>query len=574
MRKSLTIRQLLLLAFILAGLLPAMLVSYLSFYQARSALKNEIMHDMQTLSTMIANNVERMMFERLQNIHSWSQLAVMQELLIGDVDKRLATFLQASQKSYGKMYQSLEVVNVNGIVVASSHAPNIGQKASVARPWFNSKIGFNPQIGASSTINHSILHVARLEHQVLMISQDIIIPETGQVIGRFEAKFNWQMIQEMLNHSAQNATAVELLDEHHQRLAASPNWDEIHPQHGMHATSQLSNAFLPQWQVEIEKLHSVAVAPVHRLGYVFLALLLTTLIFATFLVAPIAQAITRPLSQLTHYVRQFRQELPASPPQSGPPEVRELGVAFEELLRDLDKSQSNLTRAAKLAVVGEMAAAMSHEVRTPLGILRSSADLLKREPKLSKEGHEVLGFIVSETERLNKLVSTLIDAARPRLPVFAEVNLTELVSRTIALLSAQAQTKNISMHFSQKDNITENITENILVHADSDQMTQVLMNLLINAIQILPQDGRVEISLDNQADNVMLSVADNGPGIPANNQAQVFEPFFTQRAGGVGLGLAVVRQIVQAHGGEISYQPSYMQGAQFIISLPKQGHQS
>ena len=548
MRKPLTVRQLLLLAFLIAGLLPAMLVSFLSFYQARSALKSEIMHDMQTLSTTVANNVERMMFERLQNVHSWSQLAVMQELRIGDVDKQLATFLQASQQSYGKIYQAIEVVNTDGVIIASSHAPSIGQKADALRPWFNAKI-------SSQTLS-----VAQLKHQVLVISQDIIAPETGQVIGRLRAKFNWQIMQDLLNRAEQNATAVALLDEQHQRLATTPNWDEINPQHGMHATSQLSSEFVPAWQVQIEKLHSVAVAPVHRLGYVFLALLLTTLILAIFLVAPIAQAITQPLSQLTHYVRQFAQGKSSSPPKTGPPEVRELGVAFEKLLQDLEKSQSNLTRAAKLAVVGEMAAAMSHEVRTPLGILRSSADVLQREPQLSKEGHEVLGFIISETERLNKLVSTLIDAARPRLPVFAELNLTELVSRTIALLKTQAQAKNISIKFSQR--------QKILAYADSDQITQVLMNLLMNAIQILPQGGQVEISLDSQADKIVLSVADNGPGISSNNQSQIFEPFFTQRSGGVGLGLAVVRQIVQAHGGEISYQPSQANGAEFIVTLP------
>lgn len=548
MRKPLSVRQLLLLAFLIAGLLPAMLVSFLSFYQARSALKSEIMHDMQTLSTTVANNVERMMFERLQNVHSWSQLAVMQALRIGDVDKQLAAFLQASQQSYGKIYQAIEVVNTDGIIVASSHASNIGQKADTLQPWFNTKI------------SNQTLNVSQLEHYVLVISQDIIAPETGQVIGRLRAKFNWQIIQDLLNRAEQDATAVALLDEQRQRLATTLNWDEINPQHGMHASSQLNSEFVPNWQVQIEKLHSVAVAPVHRLGYVFLALLITTLILAVFLVAPIAQAITQPLSQLTRYVRQFAQGKSSVPPKTGPPEVRELGVAFEKLLQDLEKSQSNLTRAAKLAVVGEMAAAMGHEVRTPLGILRSSADVLQREPQLSKEGHEVLGFIISETERLNKLVSTLIDAARPRLPVFAELNLTELVSRTIALLKTQAQAKNISIKFSQ--------THNILAYADGDQVTQVLMNLLMNAIQILPQGGQVEISLDSQADKIVLSVADNGPGISSNDQSQIFEPFFTQRSGGVGLGLAVVRQIVQAHGGEISYRPSQTNGAEFTVTLP------
>jgi signal transduction histidine kinase len=208
-----------------------------------------------------------------------------------------------------------------------------------------------------------------------------------------------------------------------------------------------------------------------------------------------------------------------------------------------------------------MSAAMSHEVRTPLGILRSSADILLREPKLSPEGREVLGFIISETERLNKLVSTLIDAARPRTPAFANVNLTEIIANAIALLKNQAQQKEITITFEH--------AEATNLRADADQMTQVLMNLLMNAIQILPSGGKIEVHLQSISDDIVMDILDDGPGILAENQAQIFEPFFTQRAGGVGLGLAVVRQIVQAHGGDIFYQTSKYQGAQFIITLPR-----
>jgi signal transduction histidine kinase len=110
--------------------------------------------------------------------------------------------------------------------------------------------------------------------------------------------------------------------------------------------------------------------------------------------------------------------------------------------------------------------------------------------------------------------------------------------------------------------------------ADADQMTQVMMNLLMNALQILPNDGKIELRLQDEKDAdgnemVMMDFSDDGPGISPENQAQIFEPFFTQRSGGVGLGLAVVRQIVQAHGGEISYQDSPQKGAQFTITLPK-----
>lgn len=550
LKKPLTVKQLLLLAFLLAGLLPAMLVSFLSFYQARVALKKEISRDMQTLSNTVANHVEGMLFERFHNVHSWSKLAVMQEIQIGDVDKRLANFLQESVRSYGGVYQAIEVIDINNMIVASSQPQNIGKSSAKKSVWFVTNVA------------GSQIEIAPVAKQILAISHNIASPETGHVQGRLVAYFNWQLVQDKLNQSMQTSTAAALFDENNQIIANTQNWLEIHSQHGLHAHSQLNGSTLPKWQVEIEKLHSVAVAPVHRLGYVFLALLITTLLLAALLVTPIAQAITRPLSQLTQFVRHFFQNKSSKIAHAGPVEVQELSHAFEKMISELETSQANLNRAAKLAVVGEMAAAMSHEVRTPLGILRSSADVLKREPQLSKEGHEVLGFMISETERLNNLVSSLIDAARPRLPVMTTFDLTELISKTIAMLGAQAQAKQINLMFA--------VSQLILVQADSSQITQVLMNLLMNAIQILPQHGIVEVTLTEQNQLVELSIADNGEGVSPENQAQIFEPFFTQRAGGVGLGLAVVRQIVQAHGGEIRYQKSRFGGAQFIIHLPKQ----
>jgi signal transduction histidine kinase len=549
LKKPLSIRQLLLLAFLLAGLLPAMLVSFLSFYQARSALKVEISQDMQTLSNTVASHVESMLFERFHNVHSWSKLAVMQEIKIGDIDKRLANFLQELVASYGDIYQKIEVLDNNHVVVASSQPLRIGQLSIKNPVWFTVNIGGGD------------IQVAPISSQTLAISQQILEAESGEAQGRIVAYFNWQLVQHKLNQSVQDSTAAAMFDHQNQLIASSQHWQEIHNQYGLHANSVMNSKTLPKWRVEIEKLHSVAVAPVHRLGYVFLALLITTLVFSTMLVTPIAHAITRPLSQLTQFVRLFFQDKTQQMKHSGPIEVQELSHAFEKMMSELETSQANLNRAAKLAVVGEMAAAMSHEVRTPLGILRSSADLLKREPHLSSEGHEVLGFMVSETERLNDLVSSLIDSARPRPLVFTDFDLSALVSQTIAMLSAQAQTKSIDLVFNQQ--------QAAMVRADYNQMTQVLMNLLMNAIQILPQGGKVVVAISEHNKQITLSIADDGAGIQVDNQAQIFEPFFTQRAGGVGLGLAVVRQIVQAHGGEIRYQTSPFGGAEFIITLQK-----
>jgi len=287
------------------------------------------------------------------------------------------------------------------------------------------------------------------------------------------------------------------------------------------------------------------------------------MLLAVLLVRPIASAITEPINKLTAFVRSFTGKAHTVPPQSGPPEVRELGQAFETMMLDLEKSQADLTRGAKLAVVGEMAAAMSHEVRTPLGILRSSADVLKREAGLSAEGKEVVSFIGAETERLNKLVSTLIDAARPRPPSFVSTNLGDLIKHNLGILKSQADKKQIGLLYEANQ-------EDILASIDADQMTQAIMNLVMNAIQVLPEEGKVIVKLSQNDTHTLIQVMDDGQGIDVALQKEIFEPFFTNRAGGVGLGLAIVRQITEAHQGHISYQTSPFGGAQFNLNIPRQ----
>lgn len=548
MIKRLSIPKLLLVAFLLAGLLPAMLVSFLSFYQARVVLKKELTRDIVTLSQTVNNDVSRMMFERVKNVASWSQLAIMQELLLEDVDKRLSIFLEELNSSYDGVYKSIYVIDNYNKVIASSDAKLLNQTTNLPTYWFSH--------GAAE----KRIDFYRIKSNVLAISQEIKDDNTNQIIGTLVAEFNWQQIQDFLKTAVRKPSAAALFDEQGHVLASTTNWNT---QNGyeMRAVSQMSSqSVVSKWQVSVEKLHSVAIAPVHRLGFIFLALLATTLLLAAFLVTPIAQAITQPLAKLTIFVRSFKQGQLTETPKSGPPEVQELGLAFEGLIGDLVKTQANLSRAAKLAVVGELAAAMSHEIRTPLGILRSSADLLLREPKLTNDGKEVLGFIISETERLNKLVSTLIDAARPRAPVFAKVDIAQVINNSIALLRGQAESNGIVLNFK--------LAGPVFLEVDTDQMTQVFMNILLNAIQILPTGGVVNVKLYTVEDTAKVEISDDGPGMTEEIQAQIFEPFFTRRAGGVGLGLAIVRQIVLSHLGEITCSNSQLGGALFTISLP------
>jgi signal transduction histidine kinase len=155
----------------------------------------------------------------------------------------------------------------------------------------------------------------------------------------------------------------------------------------------------------------------------------------------------------------------------------------------------------------------------------------------------------------------LLDSARPRAPQLQPSDIHIVIRHSIDLLNAQAAKKQISINSHLQ-------AQNAVIPFDIEQMTQVLLNLILNALQILPDGGQVDISSRQTMDDFVLEIADDGPGIPDDEQARVFDPFFTKREGGVGLGLAVVQQIIAAHGGTIRVGKSKLGGALFTITLP------
>ncbi len=546
-----SIRHTLLVAFLLAGLLPAALVTGMAFFEARSALKAEIESDMRVRAAAAAEDIDHLMYERTQNVVSWSRLEIMQEARIGDVDKRLSNFLRDLTTSYHGIYTDIYVMDAQGTVVAASTPALLGKRRDAAQPWLEALLpGGRCQIFPVS-------------NGALPLAVSINDPFGNAPAGTLVALFDWSQVSHVLEAASADTRAAALMDQQHRTLAATADWREAN------GTNSRISAFSHEfrtfpafgWSVTLTQPEAVVFAPVRRMGWIFLLLLSLTALLASLAAAPVAARIAHPLAQLTGFARNFmREQRGVTPPDSGPAEVRELSAAFAQMIHDLERSRDNLTRAAKLAVVGEMAAAMTHEVRTPIGILRSSAQLLLREPGLSHEGREVCGFIVSETERLNRLISTLLDCARPRPPEFRPLELAALARQTAAMLGSQAIKKNIAIDCAA---CTEVVAE-----CDEEQITQVLLNLLLNALQILPEHGHISVTTRQEDEMAVLEVADNGPGIAAPLREQVFDPFFTQRAGGVGLGLAVVRQIVAAHSGEIGVFASPSGGALFRVRLP------
>jgi signal transduction histidine kinase len=582
-----SIRKTLLVAFLGVSLLSALLLATLAFVQASAAMQTEIERNLAVQAIVTSTEIDKMMFERLQNAVTWSRLDIMQDVQIGDVDKRLSQFLSDLQTGYGDVYLNLACIGVKGRIVSSSDASAIGLSMQSQPPWISASL---------SGTEVQIEQPAAFGANGIVMSVALRSAYAGGKLGELRLRLDWSRISDILDQAASDdGRLLAVLDRDGRLIAASKglrtrglllgstlsSWRPTTGVNGVivrpgepisssdvivGSAVSLSHANLAGfgWTTLVIQPLAMAMAPVHRMGLIFLGYLILVMLLTVLVAHWVSREIARPIIALTGFARGYMRnkvlQVPATP-EGG--EVGELTQAFVKMVRDIDLSQQNLVRASKLAVVGEMSSIIAHEVRTPLGILRTSAQMLKRESGISAQGKEMLGFIDTETERLNRLVSAMLDTARTRIPIYTLVDMHELVRRCIAMLATQAAGKEITVEVSL-------LAMHAVIRSDEEQMTQVLLNLLMNAMQVLNPGGRIEVATADDGDDLRIEIGDDGPGLALAERARVFEAFFFRREGGIGLGLAIVQQIVNSNGGEISASESAMGGALFKLRLPRE----
>jgi len=230
---------------------------------------------------------------------------------------------------------------------------------------------------------------------------------------------------------------------------------------------------------------------------------------------------------------------------------------------------AELQRASQLSFVGELAAGLAHEIKNPLAGIQGAVDILIRRRDKNDPEREALEGMRHEVERIDSTVRALLDRARPRLVSVKATSLTEIVARAVNLARSQSSNE------STKDRIKIEFDppeDPITIPIDAAQIEDAVLNLIINAIDAIDGNGEVNIQVgqtDTEFENeAIVIVSDNGRGISEDDLVKVFNPFFTTRAGGTGLGLPAVRRIVRAHGGRVEVQSTLGQGATFTIHLP------
>lgn len=216
-------------------------------------------------------------------------------------------------------------------------------------------------------------------------------------------------------------------------------------------------------------------------------------------------------------------------------------------------------RAEKLALLGRLAAGLAHEIRNPLGSIVGSIQLVQSAPGLDDESRELCQLVERETARLNDLVNDMLDLARPKPPTFVPVDLAKVAQDVRQLAARSGRGSDVELSYEGPSTL--------LVNADAGQLRQVLWNLVRNAIQVSSPGAHVRLRVIEQGDSPLLEVSDEGPGIPSDVQSQIFDAFFTTRTAGVGIGLAVVKRIIDDHGWAIDIVSDEGQGATFRVEL-------
>lgn len=296
------------------------------------------------------------------------------------------------------------------------------------------------------------------------------------------------------------------------------------------------------------------------------------LIFLFFLMFYLAHLLSRqilgPLNQIIKYTQRiangdFTPELPSRPYRD---EFSALILAMNRMLEEISQRQAILVQSHKLRAVGTLTAGVAHELNNPINNLTLTAHMLLEEYKdlSDAERLDMINDLASQSDRAQKIVRNLLDFARESESKIEPLDLGQIIEETVQLAGNQIKISRAHLDISILSNLPR-------VHGDRQQLCQVFLNILLNALDVTPKGGRIQISVAHEEPNFLaVKINDNGPGIPEHILHNIFDPFFTtkNKGKGTGLGLSVSQGIVARHGGEIRVSSKVGLGTTMTVILP------
>jgi len=236
----------------------------------------------------------------------------------------------------------------------------------------------------------------------------------------------------------------------------------------------------------------------------------------------------------------------------------------EQKVVELQAMEQQLVRAGRLHSLGELSAGLAHEIKNPLASLKAAAAIVADEIPESSPRRKMVTILQKEIDRMAALLERFLAFARPGQMTFAPIKLAHVLEQAVALVKPQADVRRVTLQ-------VDGLSPATVVRGDADKLTQILLNVLLNAAQFSPEGGRVQVRCQERAlphgRFAVVSVLDEGPGIPAADRERIFDPFFSTREQGTGLGLAIASRLMDEHGGYIEVGDPPGKGAELRLSF-------
>jgi signal transduction histidine kinase len=515
---------------------------------------------------------------------------LMRELAIGDIDKRVAGALRATKQA-SPAFLDLLCTDAAGHLVASTNPAHLTGREALPQRAPQTPLGV-----------HGPAPFGTGDGRALRIAAAVPDPDDARrTIGDCVLLYDWQAAHTLAARMRASLADVGeridvlLLDESHELIGGAwerePPADRVQRWRAFGASvspraTPPSRGFRPapsldavvgyaalsaggrQWTVLAAQSNREALAPIARMQRRWAWTLGLIVLVAASTTVFLARRLVRPLLALTDATRSLAWEgaPPAPVPVPALDEVGDLAAAFNAMTAKLEQTREELLNAAKLAFLGEVAAGIAHEIRTPLSVIKTSTQVLRDSlPHPPPQAAELTQMMIEEVSRLERVVTGLLELARPAPPKFAPTALAPIARRAVELLEPQARERRITLRCDAADDAPQ-------AWCDGEQIYQVLLNLAMNAIQVSPPGGVVAIRVGRDRDaRARLEVSDQGPGIDPKVRDRLFTPFVTTRDGGTGLGLAVVDRIVRTHRGTVRVDSERGRGTTFTVWLPAKG---
>jgi two-component system sensor histidine kinase PilS (NtrC family) len=235
-------------------------------------------------------------------------------------------------------------------------------------------------------------------------------------------------------------------------------------------------------------------------------------------------------------------------------------------LSSIKQMEQRMRQADRLAAVGRLSANMAHEIRNPLASISGAVEALARDLPPDHTRSQLVEIVLRESARLNQIVGDFLEYARPAPMAPIEINMAEILDEVLLLIEHRALPANLK--------VSREYAETLPTRADPQRLRQAVWNLCLNAVQAMPDGGELRVgarSLRERGDRLQISITDTGQGIAEADLPHIFEPFFSTKPEGSGIGLALVYRVVEEHGGSIEVRSRVSEGTTFILTLPAPG---